>query len=419
MMRQRVQWNHVLTKCLWILALISLMCLWLGIPEWMAQIADRLAGDLVQRALGAKIYSSLEFFENRFQEVFKILFLMCVLGLIYFYVACYSRRWNGIRCLIFRVGIGFVGVNVLLAGLIHTGLFWGLWIRGEKSVNLVNWQFKSILARDTHDVTKGIILGSSQARAQLDEELINPTLSKRQAWLWELHFPGCMALEINLIFRRAFQLAAPSFVVCYVSEGTFFQDTGTTAQGYFVHVSDLPRILSWNPSHTHVVDWLQVRYSILGQFVPLYYLREPVAQSILGASMTYIDQRRHDNSLDTDLMSRARSFAQLYSSGPNSHFQFLAFQDFASLCVQRNIRLIVIQGNLNPIVDSFLPPEIRPRMENFLAELDASSDLITVVDAQQFTPDSGAVYSDLTHVDTATQHYFSTQFAEWLDKFPF
>lgn len=418
-MTQRVQWNHVLIKCLWILALLSLLCLWLGIPEWMAHMADRLAGDAVRRALGVKIYSSLAFFDNRFQEVFKILFLMSVLGLIYFHVADYSRRWNGIRCLIFRVGIGFIGVNVLLAGLIHTGLFWGLWLRGDMSVNLVNWHFKSILARDTHDVTKGIILGSSQARAQLDEELINPILSKRQAWLWELHFPGSMAMEINLIFRRAVHLAAPSFVVCYVSEGTFFQDTGTTAQGYFVHVSDLPRILPWHPSNSHVMDWLQVRYSILGQFIPLYYLREPVAQTILGNAMTYIDQRTHNNSLDSDLMSRARSFAQLYSSGPNSAFQFSAFQDFADLCVQRNIRLIVLQGNLNPIVDSLLPPEIRLSMEDFLAELDASSDLVTVVDAQQFNPDSGAVYSDLTHVDTSTQHYFSTQFAEWLEKFPF
>jgi hypothetical protein len=364
-------------------------------------------------AMGSGKFTDADrFVYMRLKDLALLATAACVLALAWVVAGAFARRLFSPRGQwIFQALSAFICLNCWAAVAAHTVLFWCVLFSGTgQTHNYTQYQIKQRLMNEIQSPSQAVLLGNSQTRAQIDEGILNEHLGSN-IWTTELHFPGSLPYDMMLSLERLPPVKL-DYVICYLSEGAFYAGVDSEALMFFFGFRDLAdyRRLARNGAGVHLT------LGLLGDLLPLFRLREPLAGRILGFGAQNIGQEQYDQALNRNLVQRARVVAATYRIGPESDFQKKAFTEFAQRCRHEHSRLIVCCGQLNPILEKTLDPALRPDMLAFLRGLADADANIVLLDENGLPRQTDADYDDLTHVNTNAQARFSEYIAGILGK---
>jgi hypothetical protein len=403
-----------------------LVVLLLGLPlvAWMlfaflgttlsSHVSSKFGAQIL--ALGdGKFDNAQRFVEKRMEDAVIVLTTACVLILACrFVMELSARRFRPPVRWVIQGWAAFVCLNVLVAVASQTALFWCALYSGKDNVqNYTQWRIKETLMRENEAPSRAVLLGSSQVRTQMDSKALNARLGN-DIWTTELHFPGSTPFDMVLCLEHL-PKSRLKYVITYVSEPNFYSQGDNGRLMYFFGISDLPaywRLEPWRPAaDTFLVS------GILGDVFPLYQIWESVqarAQSLLRRPVDE-KQKNYDASLEKDLSQRAHRIGKTFAIGPFSESQKNAFSLFATKCKTLGARLIVCDGQVNPVLAHSMDPSLREDMNGFLRTLAATDPNILLLTESEMPAQTESDYEDLTHVNLRARARFSQFMADVLE----
>ncbi|HLP75406.1 MAG TPA: hypothetical protein VK327_00690, partial [Candidatus Paceibacterota bacterium] len=389
-------------------------CGYFGIGAHVSKIIAGRFGSILWRIARGKINDLPVFVCGRFREFLWLLTLATVWATIHMLMnRSLEKRTNGQRWRWTVHGVtGFVLLNVWVGAAANTALFWGIIGGGAGIQNYAQFQFKRIVFEENAAPRRAVLVGSSQTRAQIDEDQLNRRLGTN-LWTTELHFPGSKAYDLLLIEPKL-RRANPQWVICYLSEGYFYTGSHGEVPPNFLAWRQLPD--AWQRGALKYLSNDEVGYGLLGDILPIFRCRDVISQRVLGSVAVNLPQTRYDASLITNLEARAGLTAKSYRSNRESEFQKRAFEDFIIRCEQAQRTVVLLEGGYNPILARQLDPAIRADMLKFLAELNKRHPNVIVIPSEDLPVQLPTDYSDLSHVTEEMQGRFTQFLAGWLQK---
>ena len=304
----------------------------------------------------------------------------------------------------------FVGLNVWVGAAMRRPLFWALLYCGEGTSNYTQFKLKETLAAEGPPIRRAILLGSSQTRAQIDENLLNAELTN-QLWTTELHFPGSTAFDVALVTRHLQRVPA-DFLIVYISEGYFFSGAMHNTVPYFVSFRDIPWLSKMGA--TDIFKTREFYIGLLGRIAPLFRSREPLAQRLLGTTFTELKQAEYDEALETNLVKRAEQAAQGLKPSAHTAVAKRAFDAFLQEAATRRSQVLILVGQFNPVLAEQLDPAMRADMLQFLHEMARKYQHVGLIEGAPFLNNIAAEYQDLSHITPEAQERFTKALADLL-----
>ena len=387
---------------------------WLAFAAFGSPFAHACAGrfgDAIIRGAMGNVSDPAHFVLERCREVVLLFTAGVAIAVIHALVDASCLRPKNrpnLRWAVHAV-LAFALANAWLALAENTTVAWALcWQGRENTHNLARFEIKRRLLREYAGAHKIAIVGSSQARAQLDEQILNDQLGTgRHAG--ELHFPSARSYDLVLLHRRIGADVADT-LVCYVSEMDFYCGPAKEVVPFFFGWSDIKDCARLDLLREF--SRRELGYGLLGRTVPAFELRDMLARRLLGDGLSGIRQRQHDAGVRTDLDASARRMAVSFQIDSTSDFQKRCFTEFVEECERQHQKLVLVAGQLNPRLSRRLAPEIRMDMLNFLQGLGALYTNVHVIDD---CPAQGeGDYVDLTHVSEVRQKAFTEFIAQRL-----
>ena len=389
--------------------------LWLGYFCFGTSISRHLAArfsEIVMRATRGNITEPAAFIHNRLLESLTLATFLVVAVWLHLAITKIILRNSANRTSqwITHAASGFILCNVWLGLVMQTTLFWCAMWQDDLTHNLTRFHLKRLLFAENRSPSKAIILGSSQSRAQLDEELLNDTLAPGLHTA-ELHFPGSNAYDIWLIHRKI-EALHPGLIIIYVSEATFYSGNHHDAAANFFQFNDVKDLASRDVRA--FVPRQGFQYGLLGAALPIFRLRDVLSQRILGTSLVQLKQQQHNQQFLKNLENNAKKMALGYRMDASSAFEMRAFQEFISDCEIGRETVLVLVGQLNPLLGERFDPKIRADMILFLRQLRDKHANMALIENLPFQSPSD--YEDLTHVKKEVQAQFTQSVAELLKR---
>ena len=397
-----------------VLSLVVLGLGWLvfiGSGHLLAGRVPRIVEERIIRLGQGKIVSAEKFIHGRLLEFLLLLTLAEFWFAAHLFFSKIMRKRPAAPIIpgwAFHSILAFVCLNLWLLAAGKTILFWGFMWDGQETQNLTRFHLKRLLTREEHLRPCAILVGNSQTRAQIDEELLNIQLSS-QLRTTELHYPGTRAYDLY-VMQPIIDFNRPDYVICYATEAYFYNGSTSEVIPNFYRPSGLADIIR---RHTYrFVPARRVLNGVVGWLLPLFRTREVLVQRLFGPAIGQLNQKRHDLALNSDLSVRGRQFAQDFALNEESEFQKNAFEDYVIRCGKARTQMIVLCGQLNPLVSDHFASPIRADMLRFLKNLQSKYSHLTLIDdlPQQGPED----YEDLTHVTKGTQARFTRYLADFL-----
>lgn len=305
---------------------------------------------------------------------------------------------------------GFVMLNLWLAAAGNTALFWGVMGAGAGVQNYMQFQFKRVVFEENRAPLKAVLVGSSQTRAEIDENELNRRLGTN-LWTSELHFPGSKAYDLLLI-EPSLRRADPRLVICYLSEGYFYVGSHGEVPPNFLTLAELPD--AWRRGALGHLSGEEIGCGLLGDLLPVFRYRDVLSQRLLGFAALNLNQPEYDSSLNMDLDARAAQMARGFRLNEESDFQKRAFEDFVGKCQQAGRTVILIEGGYNPILARHLDPAIRQDMIGFLAAVQRRHSNVVLLRTADLPVQTPQDYDDLNHVNPDMQRRFTDFLAGWM-----
>jgi hypothetical protein len=374
------------------------------------QIARRWGPRLVQAGDG-KFADASVFLQHRFWEAAWLLSVTLAVGLGAMAVGrVFARRLPALWRWVAYSAAGFIGLNLWVTLACRTCLFWCLFWNGKgTTANLTQFYVKLLVMDENPAPIKVALGGSSQVRTQIDHRLLNRQCGAR-FFSAELGFPGNRANDF-LFLDRKLQGHKADIVVCYLSELSFFCGL-SDGLSFFMTFGDLPEFhrlggqIGWSRTY--------IGHALLGNALPLFYLRDVAAQRALGNAMLDLSTPASHADPEADQNQQAKKFAAGFALGPKSDFQTRAFEAFVAKCAAQHRTVVLCCGQLNPVLARELNPELRPHMQGFLRHLAAKYDNVVLLEEKEFPAQTAADYEDFTHVGPAARERFTTALAHIL-----
>jgi len=361
-------------------------------------------GPAILNAAKGKIADPAAFVTGRMVEGSLLLGLAIGLGAVYAGARkLAAHRPNGWMALVLTA---FAAVNIWFIAAMQTAALWIALSTGGAASNLAQFHFKEELLREHQAERQILLLGSSQTQAQIDENILNQELDTN-VWTTELHFPGSRSLDLLLVLRRL-EGAPGDDLICYLSEYYFYPGLYTTTAPYFANLEDIP--LLKRIGFGREIFTQPYGMGFLGDVLPLFACREAVSQRLLGSAVTSLEQAKHDTALETNLVRRAEEWAQPFKLNEDAKRQKNAFLAFVEEAARQNRRLILLEGQVNPILSELFPPELRPDMKQFLRQVAAEHPHVTLIPEAEMPRHESGDYKDLTHIVEERQ----AEFSRWL-----
>jgi hypothetical protein len=375
------------------------------------RVAHRWGAEIVRKGDG-KFSDAAVFLQHRVYE--SALLLTLTLGLAVVAVALapvLARRVPPLWKWVPYSAVGFVGLNVWVKLAAGTCLFWCLFWNGKGSTdNLTQFHIKLLVMDENPAATKVVLGGSSQARTQFDPRLLNRQFGSN-ILVTELHFPGNHSFDFLLLDRKLRGHKA-DVIVCYLSEGIFFNGAVSPGFPLFFGFRDMPAFLrlggkpQWAPKFFGL--------GLFGNALPIFWLRDPVVQRLLGDPIAGLGQAEQIASLASDLHRRAIVSAAVSRADLQSDFCFAVFDAFVAQCRSERKTVILCCGQVNPILARQLDPALRPKMLVFLAQLAAKYDNVVLLQEKDLPTQTEADYDDLSHANPAARTRFTEAMARVL-----
>ena len=399
----------------------ALACLLVTLATWLAcavlarplsaGIAHRW-GQAMVRAGDGKFSDAAVFLQHRIYEGAVLLTLALGLGVAGMGLGTVlARRMAPLWKWVPGSVITFVGVNLWTKLAIGTCLFWCLFWNGKGTTNnLTQFHIKLLLMQENPAATQVALGGSSQIHAQIDPRLLNRQIGSN-IFTTELHFPGNRTFDYLFLDDKLGGRKADA-IVCYVSESIFFNGAVSEGLPLFFGFRDLPAFLrlggkpQWAPK--------TLGLGLLGDVLPIFWLRDPISQRVLGDAVAGLGQAELIASLTSNLEQRAVGAAAGFRSDAQSEFCFAAFEAFVARCQAEGRTVVLCCGQMNPVLARHLNPALRPKMLTFVAQLAAKYKNVVVVQESDLPAQTEADYQDLSHVTPAAQIRFTEAFGRIL-----
>lgn len=382
--------------------------------HWVSRWVAGRAGAALLRLGKGKFSDPAWFVQNRLREMlWLVTLIMLWIALHWMLDRMLQRRASGVRWRWVAHGIsGFVLLNGWIAAASQTALFWAALGAGSGIENYMQFNFKRILFEENRSPVRAVLVGSSQTRSEIDENLLNARLGTN-LWTTELHFPGSKAYDLLLIEPQV-RRADPQIVICYFSENYFYVGSqGETVPNFFTF-GQLPD--AWRRGALSYLSSQGVGYGLLGDALPLFRCREIISRRLLGFEVANLKQAEYDASLAEDLQERARRVAGSYRINAESDFQKQALEDFVRRCASAGRTVVLIDGGFNPILMQALDPAVRRDFAEFLNGLKSRHPDIVIIRADALARQTAADFEDLNHVTPDMQRRFTEALAAWLER---
>jgi hypothetical protein len=388
--------------------LASPIAAWFGYALLAHPVSALLAakwGSSLLAAGDGKFTDATVFLEHRFCDAALLLSVTVSLLLVAILVGRgLARRLPQLWKWVPYSAAGLVCANLWLKLASGTCLFWLLFWNGKGTTdNLTQFHIKLLLMGESTAAQQVVLGGSSQVRTQIDHRQLNRELGPRYQ-ATELHFPGNRGYDF-LSLDRALETRKADTIVCYLSELNFFSGGLSAGFPLFLTFSDVPEFL--NLGGRPGWDTRAFGYGLLGEVLPAFRLRGPIAQRFLGEKLSSLQQEEHDAELLSDLARRAEQAATGYRSDAQSDFHMAAFETFVAKCQAKKRTVVICCGQLNPVLAAKLEPRLRPQMLAYLRQLATSHDNVVLWDEQDLPRQTADVYEDLTHVGPEAQARFT------------
>ena len=393
---------------------LAVWALWFLLGKLLASVLASALGARLLKLGDGKFTDPAVFIQMRLQDLALLASAASLLTLACLLAGCWFRRRLPSRLRwVANSLVLFLCCNLFAAIASHTVLFWCLLFTGQDNThNYTQYQIKRGLMREIAVPRQAVLLGNSQTHAEIDKRLLNARLG-RQLWTSELHFPGSRPFDMILSLEDLPPVKI-DYVIVYLSEGYFYSGASSEADMFFMRWRDLGQFYECGGKNVDAGRFFP--YGLLGDVLPLFRLREPIASRLFGFAILGLNQERRDQSLSADLAERARTAAATYRLGPESDFQKKAFALFAGKCRERHARLVLCCGQLNPILGRALDPALRPDMLACLRDLARRDPNIILLEESQLPVQTEKDYMDLTHVDQANQVRFTEYMETVLQK---
>lgn len=371
-------------------------------------LAARLSGFVLKLGEG-KISSPAEFIQHRMLETAWLVTLLLLWAYMHIIVAK-CRPSSPRRSWVCHSLLALICLNIWLWQAGRTVLFWGLMWEDKQTQNLARFHIKLILTREDHSPQRAVLMGSSQSRAQIDEELLNSLLGTKLRTT-EMHYPGSKAYD-DFLLQPILAPACTSYVIVYLSEADFHSGSASEIAPNFFTLGALPDLV--RRGGTKYLPAGGIGYGLLGEMLPMFRMREVLAQRVFGPAIGQMKQQRYNTALEINLAERGASMAKTYQSNDESRFQKRALEDFLARCRDSNQRVILLAGQLNPLMGHQIDPEIRREMIGLLRALAVKFPNVTVI--EKLPEQTEQDYLDLTHVNKPAQERFTRFLAGWLEE---
>lgn len=381
----------------------------LVLGRWAAERLARSAGSLLQRIGHGMVQDGAGFLRHRLAEALLLVTVAVVLGwALVGLERCWRplgwyRRWGWAAL----AAAGLVSLNLWLAAATRTALFWMLMYAGQTTHHQVPWHFKQILMAESTDRPQAVLMGNSQTPAQVDVPQLNRALGG-QLTATDQSWPGSRAYEI-LLAQRHLSGRDCDYVICYLSEFAFY----SPSPGEVV-----PHLFGWRdvPEFVRLGAWAQVSWEgafcgLLGDLLPWFRHREALAGRLLGGGLVRLRQQAHGDALVEDLDQRAREMAATFHLSPYSDFQMRAAEEWISRCERQGCRVILLSGQVSPLLSRRLDPALRRHLTDFYRQLARRHPSLIVVEESALSAQSPADYVDLTHANAAARERFTQHLA--------
>lgn len=387
---------------------MGLAASWLGYTLAGGATARLVAGHFGNALLHLgqdKFADPVWFIQHRLREA---LWLATVAGLLafgYWLFGLFLRRrfasaiWQGVV----QGVLGFILLNLWVGAAAHTALFWGMLGAGGGFQNLMQFEFKRILLEENRTPVRAVLMGNSQTRAEIKEELLNQAFGTN-LWTTELHFPGSRGFDV-LLLDDQIERANPQIVICYVTEIYFYAGAGGETVPGFLGWRNLPEL--WQLGGQHYLAWNRIFSGLLGDVCPIFRCRDVLAQRVFGPATAQLKQRQYDQALEPDLEKRAEEQKSHLRISGGSAFQKRAFEMFVARCQAAHRRVILLEGGFNPLYERQIDPAIHADMLSYLDGLKRRYANVTLVPASALPLQTAADYVDLNHVTEDMQRRFT------------
>jgi len=399
----------------YLIAVVCLLTSWAGYAlagRLVAQaVAGRFGSGLIRLGQG-NVSDPIPFVQHRLREA------LWLATLVLLWIAAHGLLDRLIRARIkYSRGVvhgvaGFVCLNLWIYAASNTALFWGAMGIGAGIQLQMQFHFKRILLEENPMSRRAVLVGSSQTRAQINEELLNQRLGTN-FWTAKLTYAGVQGYDL-LLMERQIRRANPQVVICYVTEGYFYMGPTSATFPYFFQFRDLPD--EWRRDGGRYLLGKSFFAGLFGDLLPFFRCREVLAQRLFGPAIVNLKQLQYDRSLQSDLEARARENAAAFHLSGVSDFEKQAFEDFVARCQQANRQVILLVGGYNPILARKIDPAIRADMIRFLDRLKSRYSRVVLVPQGDLPEQTPADYEDLTHVNRDMQRRFTADLADRLPK---
>ena len=202
-------------------------------------------------------------------------------------------------------------------------------------------------------------------------------------------------------------------VITHLSEFAFYSPSQGEVVPHLFGWRDLPgfiRLRAWR----HVA-WDRAFYGLLGDLFPMFRYRDGFAGRILGGGLVHLRQQTHDDAMPENFDLRARQMAATFQMSPYSDFQMRAAEEWIRLCERQGCRVILLTGQVNPLLSRQLDPALRRQMLDWLSQMARRHSAVKLVGESSLPAQSAEDYVDLTHATPAARARFTQRLAGLLE----
>ena len=293
----------------WRWYVLAIAVAWLGymiVGPWLAEHLGSSHGEKIISATKHRVLEPTQFVRNRmFDAALVITLLTFAVGTVDL-AACLVRWiWPSPWRFLPLTGITFVVLNVFTVLVGKVTLFWIMIAFIAPSMRAANVRMGEAILFEHGDVTKGLLLGSSQANSQISVTHLNELL-EGDALFGDSAYAAGHPLTVLLLQSRWQEY--PDVAVWYLSILDIYSHHGLggAAQPLMNAQSEADLIeLGWQ----EVVDPSRVRYAILARWLPLFRVRrsiQSVALGVMGPPPVVDYASRHADATDQRNFRHAR-----------------------------------------------------------------------------------------------------------------
>jgi hypothetical protein len=249
------------------------------------------------------------------------------------------------------------------------------------------------------DCQRVVIIGSSQASAQIDELILHDALGPL-VYVEELSYPGSGMVTFPFLYERTAP-DYPDLLVMYVSERDLVVEPQGARMAQLVNRDSLLDV--WRKAPSLKMRPKDCFYATFGMVAPLFRQRQFFQELLLGRPWM---NAQEGHGLEPSRTEQINHMYDMYKA-PVSLDTQAAMEALISAAAVHGTRILVVRGYVYPEVDRKLQDSGITALDEMLAEMDRQNDHVAVYDHREDFPQTCKDYRDWSHVNKPTKALFS------------